>query len=130
MRILKVFALFALLHMAGWLAAHFYLRDRPTEVLVVVDTSYAMKPKFPAMQQWIDDFSSSSRYQRISIGTDKAMLGPLDALKSNSIIFRTAFGRMEMEHLQRYLGVAASRKILLSDGSVKPEGSGWELVTF
>ncbi|MEZ5476896.1 MAG: hypothetical protein R3E95_05255 [Thiolinea sp.] len=128
MKILKVFALFVLLHAAGWAGAHVWMSGHPTQVLVVVDTSYAMKPKFPAVEAWIQDYAAGARYQTIRVGTDKAMLGPLDELKSYSVIFRTAFGRMETDNLQRYQGVQASQKILLSDGSVQPDG--WQVISF
>ncbi|MGB0848655.1 MAG: hypothetical protein ACPGSM_18125 [Thiolinea sp.] len=128
MKGLKVFALFILLHITGWAAAHVYMNQNPQQVLVVVDTSYAMKPKFPAMQDWIDQMEASARYQVVRIGTDKAMLGKLADLKSRSVIFRTAFGRMTAENLTRYRGVDAGEKILLSDGKIKPEG--WRVVSF
>ena len=128
MKWLKVFALFFLLHIAGWAAAHVYMNQNPQQVLVVVDTSFAMKPKFPAIQDWIDELEASARYQVVTVGTDKAMLGKLADLKSRSVIFRTAFGRMDVENLVRYRGVEADEKILLSDGKIRPEG--WEVVAF
>ena len=128
MKWIKVFALFFLLHLAGWAAAHVYLGQNPQQLLVVVDTSYSMKPKFSAMEDWIDGMENSSRYQTVRIGTDKAMLGKLSDLKSRSVIFRTSFGRMTAESLARYRGVEASEKILLSDGKLQPEG--WKVVAF
>ena len=128
MKFIKVFSLFVILHVFAWIGAHLYLRDHPSQVLLVVDTSYAMKPKFPAVDQWIENFERSSRYQNIQVGTDKAMLGSLEALPSRSVIFRTAFGKMSEENLSRYQGIESRRKILLSDGSFQLEG--WELVSF
>ncbi|MEZ5535740.1 MAG: hypothetical protein R3F02_08940 [Thiolinea sp.] len=128
MKLVKVFALFFVLHAAGWAAAHMYLDQNPKQVLLVVDTSYSMKPKFTDIDEWIDDYVASSRYQSIRVGTDKAMLGKLDELKARSVIFRTAFGRMTEGSLDRYYGIAAEEKILLSDGSIKPEG--WKVVSF
>ena len=128
MKILKLFALFMVLHASGWLAAHFYMENNPRQILLVVDTSYAMKPKFPAVEQWIKQFRKSARYQTVQIGTDKAMLGQLDDLKSPTVIFRTAFGRMNLDHLQLYQQVETDKKILLSDGSLKPDG--WRVVVF
>ena len=128
MKWLKVFVLFGLLHIAGWAGAHVYMNQNPQQVLVVVDTSFSMKPKFPAIQDWIDEMEASARYQVVTVGTDKAMLGKLADLKSRSVIFRTAFGRMAAENLDRYRGVAVDEKILLSDGKVRPEG--WTVVVF
>ncbi len=128
MKWLKVFALFAVLHIVGWAAAHVYLNQNPQQVLVVVDTSFAMKPKFSAMQDWIDTHAAAARYQVVTIGTDKAMLGPLADLKSRSVIFRTAFGRIVAENLERYRGFKADEKILLSDGKLQPDG--WTVVAF
>ena len=115
MKLLKVFSLFIALHIAGWGVAHWYFSSHQTQVLVVVDTSYSMKPKFADMDDWISDFKASSRYQTVVVGTDKAMLGELEALKSQSVIFRTAFGRMTEDSLNRYTGSLAKQKILLSD---------------
>lgn len=112
----------------GWLGAHLYRSANPEEVLIVVDTSISMKPAFPQMQQWITDFEASGRYQTITVGTDKAEIGKLDELKSKESIFRTVYGRMTQESLQRYESARASTRILLSDGSVRP--SGWTLVEF
>jgi hypothetical protein len=128
MKALKVFALFIVLHVAAWAGTHVYLSQHPPQVLVVVDTSYAMKAQFGAMEAWINELQASSRYQHIMVGTDKAMLGDLDAIQSKANIFRTVFGRMTVEHLNRYESVQAGEKILLSDGSVRP--AGWKVVVF
>lgn len=128
MKLLKVFALFSIVHALGWGAAHVYLEQNPKQVLLVVDTSYSMKPEFSAIEAWIDDFAAGARYQTISVGTDKAMLGKLDELKSRSMIFRTAFGRMTEGSLDRYHELPAEEKILLSDGAIKP--LGWKVVEF
>lgn len=128
MKLIKVFALFIVLHLAAWAGAHWYLDQNRTEVLLVVDTSYSMKPKFPEMTDWIADFDGGSRYQTVTVGTDKAQLGVLSELKSHSVIFRTSFGRMTEESLNQYRGSQAKQKILLSDGSIKP--AGWKVVSF
>lgn len=128
MKVAKVFALFIVLHLVGWAAAHAYLSRHPGEILVVADTSYSMKPHFAAMENWITELESNSRYKRIIVGSDKALLGALKDLKSKSTIFRTAFGRINPDSLKRYDGYKSASKILLSDGSVKPDG--WELIQF
>lgn len=128
MKVIKVFALFSILHIAAWGVAHWYLSQHKPEVLLVVDTSYSMKPNFTEMQKWIADFDTSSRYTSVTVGTDKALLGKLDELKSHSMIFRTAFGRMTATNLARYTTSKAKQKILLSDGTFEPEG--WELIVF
>ena len=128
MKLLKIFSIFILLHVAAWGATHVYLSNNTTKILLVVDTSYAMKPKFDDMRKWIVDLESSSHYKQIIIGTDKALLGDLTTLKSKDVIFRTAFGRMNVDNLKRYTSTKAKKKILLSDGSIKPDG--WQIVTF
>lgn len=128
MKVIKVFAVFLMIHLLGWSAAHLYLGQNPKEVLLVVDTSYSMKPKFPEIEQWIDNYSANSRYQTIRVGTDKAILGNLDELKSRSIIFRTAFGRITEGSFAQYMNIRADERILLSDGVIKPDG--WEVVVF
>jgi len=128
MKLIKVFALFLLLHGAAWAGAHWYLSQNKPNVLLVVDTSYSMKPKFNEMREWIESFEASSRYKTVIVGTDKALLGKLAELKSPSVIFRTSFGRMAETSLQRYAESSAKEKILLSDGAIKPEG--WKLITF
>lgn len=80
------------------------------------------------MQSWLTDFEASGRYQTITVGTDKAEIGKLDEIKSKESIFRTVYGRMTLESLQRYQGFEGSERILLSDGSVRP--SGWTLIEF
>lgn len=128
MKLLKVFALFLVLHVSAWAGAHWYLSQHKPEVLLVVDTSYSMKPKFNEMREWIESFDTASRYKTVIVGTDKALLGKLGELKSHSVIFRTAFGRMTEANLQRYTNTQAKQKILLSDGMFKPDG--WKLVEF
>ena len=128
MKLFEVFALFLVLHGSAWAGAHWYLSQNKPEVLVVVDTSYAMKAKFTEVGEWIDRFESRSRYKTVIIGTDKALLGELSALKSQSVIFRTAFGRMTEASLGRYLNHSANDKVLLSDGAIKP--SGWKVISF
>ena len=128
MKFIKVFALFIVIHAAAWAGAHIYQNQHRQIILVVADTSYAMKPKFPAMQEWIEKFQAQSRYKDILIGTDKAMLGNLAELKSKTVIFRTAFGSMNPESLARYNDIQADRKILLSDSNVKIPN--WEVIPF
>ncbi|MCK5814026.1 MAG: hypothetical protein KAH03_07195 [Cocleimonas sp.] len=128
MKVIKIFSIFLLLHITAWGATHLYLSKNTSEILLVVDTSYAMKPKFSEMKQWIINLENKSHYKKIIIGTDKALLGALEQLKSKDIIFRTAFGRMNSDNLNRYTGTSANNKILLSDGSIKPDG--WEVVSF
>ena len=128
MKLLKVFAVFAVLHLLGWIGAHVYQSNNPKEVLLVVDTSFSMKPHFPAMQSWIDQYETGSRYRRIVIGSDKAEFGDLTDLKSKESLFRTVFGRLTDDSLKRYEGSDAAEKILLSDGSIRP--TGWDIVTF
>ena len=128
MKSLKIFGLFLVLHAAAWAGTHVYLSQHQPDVLIVVDTSYALKPQFAAMERWIAAREASTRYKKIVVGTDKALLGELASLKSREAIFRTAFGRMSAENLQRYAQTSAVEKILLSDGSIKP--TGWTVVTF
>ncbi|HIO92091.1 MAG TPA: hypothetical protein EYG68_04510 [Leucothrix mucor] len=128
MKFIKIFSVFILLHVAAWGATHAYLSKNSSNILLVVDTSYAMKPKFNEMKEWIIDLESSSHYKQITIGTDKALLGNLEELKSKDVIFRTAFGRMNLDNLNRYTGTKAKKRIFLSDGSIKPDG--WEIVIF
>lgn len=128
MKALKIFGLFIVLHAAAWAGTHVYLQQHQPDVLVVVDTSYALKPQFPAMENWINNLQARTRYKNIIIGTDKAMLGELDAIPSKATIFRTVFGRMSEDNLKRYEQIQASEKILLSDGSIRP--SGWKVISF
>jgi len=128
MKWLKVFAAFALLHAGAWVGTHLWLEANPKTVLIVADTSFSAKDDFPAMRRWIDDYASSTRYTRIVVGTDKALIGPLDELRSSESIFRTAFGRSGAESLKRYVAVDADTRILLSDGSF--EAPGWDEVVF
>lgn len=128
MKVLITFALFVLLHLVGWGAAHAWLSANKKQTLVVVDTSYAMKPHFSEMQQWLKDFQGNSRYTEIVVGTDKAEIGPLQEVRSTDSIFRTAFGNLSAESLSKYSNVDSDRRILLSDGSVDPDG--WETVVF
>lgn len=128
MKALKIFGLFIVLHAAAWAGTHLYLQQHQPDVLVVVDTSYALKPQFPAMESWINNLQARTRYKNIIIGTDKAMLGELDAIPSKATIFRTVFGRMSEDNLKRYEQIQASEKILLSDGSIRP--GGWKVISF
>jgi len=128
MRILVVFVCFALFHGVGWAVAHGWMQKNKQETLIVFDTSFSMKPHFDDMWQWVEDYSSNSRYQQISIGTDKEALGKLDSLRSSDQVFRSAFGKFDDESLQKYTNSDADKKILLSDGDVKVKG--WEVVEF
>ncbi len=128
MKFIKIFGIFILLNLAAWLGTHYYLSRHQAEILVVVDTSFALKPQFSAMEDWIENLATTTRYKQITIGTDKALLGDLSTIKAKSSIFRTAFGRMSETDLGRYSNSAASKKILLSDGSIQPKG--WTVIKF
>lgn len=127
MKYIKVFSFFILVHAAAWGGIHSYLDQNKETILIVVDTSHSMKPKFAEIQQWIEDFEINARYKSIFIGTDKAMLGKLDELRRKEEIFRTAFGNLKENSLKKYIN-QEGRKILLSDGSLTPEE--WEVVSF
>ncbi len=128
MKLLKVFGLFLLLNLGAWAGSHIYLQQHQATVLVVVDTSYALKPQFTAMEAWINQFQLKSRYKHIIVGTDKAFIGDLDSLPAKSSIFRTVFGKMSADNLQRYAEIPAEEKILLSDGAIQP--AGWKVIKF
>ena len=123
-----MFAGFALIHLLAWGATHIWLTTRPPTVLVVADTSFALKPQFAAMQRWIEDYESTGRYRKVLIGTDKALLGNLADIRSHESIFRTAFGRSNADDLRQFETVDARERIFLSDGSI--ESDGWTLVRF
>ena len=108
MKRLIAFAAFALLHVLGWVGTHAWLTANPKTALVVADTSFSMKDEFPAMRRWIDEHVDGLRYTRVLVGTDKALIGPLDELRSTEAIFRTSFGRSDAESLKRY-GVGRGR---------------------
>lgn len=128
MKFIKIFSVFLLLNIAAWVGTHYYLSLNRAEILVVVDTSFGLKPQFSAMEDWIKNLEGNTRYKRITIGTDKALLGDLSTIKAKSSIFRTAFGRMSETDLSRYSNSTAVQKILLSDGSIQP--SGWKVIKF
>lgn len=128
MKLIRIFAVFLLLHVAGWAAAHVWMSKNPNTVLVVVDTSFAMKPHFPEMQKWLEDLQSEKRYTEVVVATDKASLGKLSEIQSKESVFRAAFGKFSADQLQRYESVQADEKILLSDGNVQP--GGWTVVKF
>lgn len=129
MKILKIFSALILVQVILWAAAHFYFSANKSVSLVVADTSYSMKENFPKVKRWIESYESGSRYSTILIGTDKASLGRLDELQSKEVIFRTAFGKLNNENLTRlYSHVAADNRLLLSDGSLQPEG--WDVIEF
>ena len=128
MKLVKVFALFVLLHAVGWAFAHVWMNSHEKRVLLVVDTSYAMKPKFPAVQRWIENYHSSVRYTTVIVGTDKVEIGNLDDIKSIESIFRTAFGKINNDSLKRYQTFDADDRILLSDGALSP--ADWDVVEF
>ena len=128
MKWLKVFGMFVLLHISSWYGAHWYKTNHPDVVLIVVDTSFALKPRFVDMQRWIDDFESTARYTRFIVGTDKALIGSLEDLKSRESLFRVSFGRSTSESLKRFSQVEADERIFLSDASY--EVPGWTIVRF
>lgn len=128
MKWVKVFSVFMLLHIVAWGGAHWYKKERPLEVLLVADTSFALKPEFPSMQRWIEDFANDGRYRNIVVGTDKALIGPLADIPSADAVFRVSFGRSNPDSLKRYESGRYDQRIFLSDGSFTP--SGWTLVKF
>jgi len=126
---LKSFIAFALLQAVFWGGTHFYFTTNPKEVLLVVDTSYAMKPHFTDAQKWIDDYVAGTRYTNIEVGTDKVALGNINDLRSRDVLFRTAFGRISAENVAGlYSNVDAERKFLLTSDPI--ELSGWQVVSW
>ncbi len=129
MKFLKIFGLLILFQCVLWIGSHIYFSTNKTNVLLVVDTSFSMKSNFPAVQSWIEEYEGRDRYKTIMIGTDKASLGTLDQLASKDVIFRTSFGKLSADNLTRlYSHIRADKRILLSDGSLNPDG--WDLVSF
>jgi len=128
MKWLKVFSVFILLHIVAWVGAHWYKSNNPDQVLLVADTSFALKPHFPDMRRWLDDYAGSARYQNIVVGTDKAKIGDFNDIKSTDSIFRVSFGRSSTESLKQYEPEQVDEKIFLSDGTFEP--AGWQLIKF
>ena len=129
MKFLKIFGLLIVFQVLAWIGSHLYFSANKSEVLLVVDTSFSMKPNFPAVQDWIESYEQKDRYKNIMIGTDKASLGTLNELSSKDVIFRTSFGKLSTDNLTRlYSHVKTDERILLSDGSLQPDG--WEVVSF
>ncbi len=128
MKWLKVFSVFVLLHVVLWVCSHLYKSINPTEVLVGVDTSFAMTEHFPAMQQWISSYENNARYETITVVTDKESIGSLNELSSLDAIFRSAFGRSDEEDFYQYRNLPPTKRILLSDGRFVMQG--WDLVKF
>lgn len=129
MKWLKILTPMLVLHLFVWIGSHIYFANNKQEVLLVVDTSYSMKEKSARVLDWINQYEASDRYKNITIGTDKALLGDLSELSSKDVIFRTSFGKLTRDNLLRlYSNSDADVQILLSDGSLDPQG--WELVTF
>lgn len=128
MKWLKVFSVFLILHAVGWAAGHWYKSDNPQKVLIVADTSFALKEHYPAMERWIEDYAKDNRYRHIIIGTDKALIGDLADIRSTDSIFRTSFGRSSPDSLKRYSSEQVAERIFLSDGEF--EASGWTLIQF
>ncbi len=128
MKWLKVFALFCVLHIVGWAGAHFYKSKNPQQVLIVADTSFALKARYPDMQQWIENYADDSRYRQIIIGTDKATIGNLSDVKSIDSIFRVSFGRSDASSLKRYDSLQVEERIFLSDGDFTVPG--WTHIKF
>jgi len=124
----KVFSVFIGLHLLAWACAHVYRTAAPTDVLMVVDTSFALKPQFPAMQRWMNNYESNARYEYITVATDKTVIGPLHEIKSRDTIFRAAFGRSSLNDFEQYQNHPAEKRILLSDGRFVMDG--WEMVRF
>lgn len=128
MKVLKIFSFFVLLQLALWAGVHWYQSANPGKVLIVVDTSYAMKTQFPEMQRWISARVASGRYQQFEVGTDKARMGNLSDLKSLDVLFRTVYGKISEDSLRQYQSSVYDQKILLSDGSIQP--AGWDVEIF
>ena len=128
MKWVKVFSVFVILHLIAWAGSHWYKKDRPDQVLLVADTSFALKPEYPAMQRWIEDFASDNRYRNIVVGTDKAFRGDLADIRSIDSIFRVSFGRSNADSLKQYESMQVDERIFLSDGEFEP--TGWTLVRF
>jgi len=126
---IKSFVAFALLQIGAWGGMHFYQTANPKQVLLVVDTSYAMKPHFTDAQKWIDDFVGGTRYTNIEVGTDKVSLGNINDLRSQDILFRTAFGRISAENVAGlYANVDAEQKYLLTSDPLQLDG--WQVVSW
>lgn len=126
---LKSFAAFILLQFGLWGGTHAFLTLNPEPVLVVVDTSYAMKPHFNDANRWIEAFESGARYKKIYVGTDKAEMGVLSDLRSKDTLFRTAFGRLSTEKLESlYVRSPAEKRYLLT--SEVSSLDGWTVVNW
>lgn len=129
MKWLKILTPLIAMHFIVWIASHFFFANNKQDVLLVVDTSYSMKEKSGRVLEWIDQYEAEDRYKDITIGTDKAVLGPLSELSSKEVIFRTSFGKLTNDNLVRlYSNAQSDVRILLSDGSLQPKG--WKLITF
>lgn len=128
MKWVKVFSVFVVLHLVLWVCSHAYKSVYPKDVLVGVDTSFTMTEHFPAMQQWITDYEKGSRYESITVVTDKEAIGEFNEISSLDTIFRSAFGRSDESNFQQYQNRTPNKRFLLSNGRFVMQG--WELIKF
>ena len=83
---------------------HYMHVTYPSTVLLIVDTSNAIKPVKDDIVQWVRQYQLSEQYKEIHIATDKAYLGKLEDIKGPETIFRVTFGRLNLESINaKYL---------------------------
>lgn len=116
-----------LLQTGGLVGAHVYYSGNPSDVLIVVDSSYGLSGYQTQIDDWIEQFEASERYADIHFATDKSYLGKGDANRDR--LFRVNFGKMDPAVLdQKYPSREYDSRVLLTFTGA--QASGWEVVDF
>ncbi len=120
-------AIAIVIQLGGLVGAHFYFQANPRNVLIVVDSSYGLSGFQSQIEDWIDDYLASERYERVAYATDKTYLGRGEANRDR--LYRVSFGSMNTQTLnQNYPSRDYSERILLTFNDV--DLNGWQVVEF
>lgn len=116
-----------ILQVGGFAGAHLYYSANPSDVLIVVDSSYGLSGFQSQIEDWIDDYEQSQRYSELHFATDKTYLGKGDANRDR--LYRVNFGTMNADALnQTFPSRQYDKRVLLTFTGA--DVSGWDIVDF
>ncbi len=134
---LKIFLLWFLV--AGTLYAavggglHLYLSSEPERILVAVDSSYAMKAKWPAVVELLERLDTKNRYTHFALITEKRSVHSWQP--DLSLGNTRAYGPRRLQRLMEqdvfFSQQTADERILITSQSPGTEDlrkAGWDII--
>jgi hypothetical protein len=109
---------------------HLYLKEHPSRIVVVLDSSFPMQPDMARMRTALDEIGSR-RYTEFSLYTEKGMVhGWRPELTADNVTFYAPRDWSQLSSLQNDAGISEANETILitNDPAVRKLSGDWTVM--